>query len=289
MLMNSNLNILAVDDEPLNLEIMAITLEKEGHSVECVSNSGDAIHALTDNPTKYDLILLDRMMPIMDGIECMTRIKSSDSLSHIPIVMQTAASSEAQVAEGMNLGSYYYLTKPYTREDLLSVVNRVAEDLTSGDTQDNITEDLKTEIIEEGRFSFKIKRINEAVQLSERISSWYANPERVRSSIKKLLSVSVENANLGMSAEEKFELLSKGMWDSEVVKRQELAENKDKEVNIELVETNKYVDLVVSHSSRDFYWDSFTSEDRELALALDKFDEVIINSQRQITVRVNLI
>src|ERR1700759_4663704 len=113
--------ILAVDDEPINLTIMENDLKGAGFDVLLAEDGIIALARLKENPD-VDVIVLDRMMPNMDGMEVVKMLKSDPVYKHIPIVMQTAAGQEQQVKEGMAAGVFFYLVKPYTDAQLLSQV-----------------------------------------------------------------------------------------------------------------------------------------------------------------------
>lgn len=81
-------NILVVDDSPLNRELMAAILEKEGHNFSLVENGPQALDLSKE--VRFDLILLDIQMPGMDGFEVLDKLKSSESTQNIPVIAVTA-------------------------------------------------------------------------------------------------------------------------------------------------------------------------------------------------------
>jgi CheY-like chemotaxis protein len=125
--MTQGYKLLIVEDDTLNAEALIGMLEEEGYELEFAQNGEEALKKLA-RTEDYDLILLDRMMPKMGGMEFMQRIQTSPVLNKIPVVMQTAASTEQQVIEGSASGVYYYLTKPFTQDVLLSVIRSALND-----------------------------------------------------------------------------------------------------------------------------------------------------------------
>ena len=104
-------NILIVDDEPANIDMLGEVLMPE-HKIRVVVNGPEAIEiALSSNPP--DLILLDIMMPDMDGYEVCRRLKSDQRTSRIPIIFITAKSEEEDEHKGFQLGAVDYITKPF--------------------------------------------------------------------------------------------------------------------------------------------------------------------------------
>ncbi len=116
-----NLTILIVDDNSQNIQIVHAVLQKAGYEKIAFATSGKKALELTDtlNP---DLILLDIMMPQMDGYEVLKELKSNESTSEIPIIFLTAKANYENVIKGFDLGVVDYITKPFDNEILLARV-----------------------------------------------------------------------------------------------------------------------------------------------------------------------
>ena len=96
------------------------------------SDGHQAMRLLESNPSRYDVVILDRAMPGVDGMEVLGCIKENESTEHIPVLMQTARDANQEVVEGLRAGAYYHLTRPYDGEVLKTVVrsavnNRIHE------------------------------------------------------------------------------------------------------------------------------------------------------------------
>ena len=117
--MNSK-KILIVDDEVDLVETVRFPLEMEGYHVLISYNGEDALNqARKENP---DLILLDLMLPKLDGYKVCRLLKFDDRYKHIPILMLTAKTQERDKALGMETGATEYITKPFEMDDLLKKV-----------------------------------------------------------------------------------------------------------------------------------------------------------------------
>jgi DNA-binding response OmpR family regulator len=117
--------ILIVDDDPDALTLIGLTLERRGYSVFKAGGGAEALMMIeSDHP---DLILLDLMMPHMDGYEVCRRIKSDPRLVDIPIVMLTAKAQMASQVEGYRVGADDYVTKPVHPDDLAAHIHSVLE------------------------------------------------------------------------------------------------------------------------------------------------------------------
>ena len=116
----SSKKILIVDDEMDLVETVRFPLEVEGYHVLVSYNGEDALdQARKENP---DLVLLDLMLPKLDGYEVCRRLKCDDRCKHIPILMLTAKFQEKDKALGMETGANEYITKPFDIRDLLKKV-----------------------------------------------------------------------------------------------------------------------------------------------------------------------
>jgi diguanylate cyclase (GGDEF)-like protein len=113
--------ILVVDDHEDNIELLRARLEARGYEVEGASDGQAALDAVVRNCP--DLILLDVMMPKMDGIEVVRRLKANADLPFIPVIMQTALDSTENKVEGLDAGADDYITKPINFAELEARVN----------------------------------------------------------------------------------------------------------------------------------------------------------------------
>ncbi|MEE4275425.1 MAG: response regulator [Thermoleophilia bacterium] len=115
--------VLVVDDEEDILELVKYNLAKEGYTVVAVASGEDALAA---SRTKLpDAVVLDLMLPGVDGLEVCRRMKSDPTMRHIPIVMLTAKGTEADVVTGLELGASDYVTKPFSPRVLTARVKAV--------------------------------------------------------------------------------------------------------------------------------------------------------------------
>jgi len=120
-------HILVVDDEPLNLEIIAEFLADEGYLLDLVASAERAWERLEANAS-YDLAILDRMMPGMSGMDLLKKMKADSRFCAIPVIMQTAACHPQQIKEGFEAGVFYYLSKPFELETLTAIINSALAD-----------------------------------------------------------------------------------------------------------------------------------------------------------------
>ncbi len=115
--------IMVVDDEPEIVTVVRLMLEQKGFNVRCAYSGQQVFAGLEEQ--KPDLIILDVMMPEMDGLEVLRRLKGAPETSSIPVVMLTALDQYENVLTGYKAGAEHYITKPFTRTQLMTGINRL--------------------------------------------------------------------------------------------------------------------------------------------------------------------
>ena len=119
--------ILVVEDEEDILELVRYNLSREGYQVDCVTSGEKALKIAGSN--MLDLIVLDLMLPGIDGLEVARRLKNDSKTRDIPIIMLTAKGEEADIVTGLELGADDYITKPFSITELLARVKAWAQGL----------------------------------------------------------------------------------------------------------------------------------------------------------------
>src|SRR5260221_5819429 len=112
--------ILVVDDNPANVEILQMRLQAQGYEIRTATDGEQALSAVLEH--QPDLLLLDVMMPKLDGIEVCRRLRADKMLPFVPIILITAKSDSKDVVAGLNAGGDEYLTKPVDQAALVSRV-----------------------------------------------------------------------------------------------------------------------------------------------------------------------
>lgn len=115
-------SILVVDDEEDTVELARMVLEYENYDVFSASNGSEAIDFLTNSGIKPDLVLLDVLMPKIDGLEVCRWIKSQPNLKKIPVLLFTAKVGKKDRIAGEEAGADDYINKPFSADDLLSLI-----------------------------------------------------------------------------------------------------------------------------------------------------------------------
>ena len=177
----------------------------------------------------FEVILLDRNMPRLTGLELLSRIKRHDDLRNVPVIFLTGMGDRAEIVEGVNAGCYYYLVKPYDGEILLSIVRAAVSDFTRYETFRSEVRKGMRGMSSLRRASFEFRTLAEAAELSTLLAYAFPEPETQVVGLSELLINAVEHGNLGITYEEKSRLNSDGSWQQEVNRRLALEENRRRE------------------------------------------------------------
>lgn len=256
----NEVRVLVVDDEALNLEILAEYFEfmsEPSFSVLCIDSGEAAWQILRDPAQHFDVILLDRMMPELDGIGLLRRIKSEPHLVDIPVILQTAADSAEEIREGLEAGAYYYLTKPYRRDALLAIVQAALTDAKAHDSSRQRLHEHISSLQFLTRGDFHIKTIEEAGQLAAFLALACPNADRAVLGISELLINAVEHGNLGLSYADKARLKREDIWQKEISRLLTLVEHRDKRVRVGFERRADSIALRIEDEGRGFSWQNF--------------------------------
>lgn len=119
------LNIVIVDDEETCLLSMSMMLMKTSYNLKLYSSPKEALEQLKKSPEEVNLILLDIMMPELDGISFLKEIKSNNALKEIPVIMQSGVADMNQIDESLNIGATDFIRKPFSKEILIKAIENV--------------------------------------------------------------------------------------------------------------------------------------------------------------------
>jgi len=237
--MTSRDKVMIIDDSRVTLEFVKNALIPEGYEVTALPSAIKALEKLSLD-TSYKAIVVDWMMPVMDGIEFLKKIKTDEKLKQIPVIMQTARTDKDSILAGINAGAYYYLTKPFNEKVLSAILKAAITDYktylkfsrSGADPTRNITS-----FITEGKFVFKT--MEEGNDIANWLGSFAVN-ENTASGIDELFINAVEHGNLGITYSEKSILLEEERLKEEIEKRLLMTAYK---TNVSRLISKKYRDL----------------------------------------------
>ena len=249
--------VLVVDDEPIGRETLAENLTVEGYRV-VEADSGEAAWKLIDaTPGLFDAILLDRMMPDMDGIEILRRVKSRSDMMHVPVIMQTGMTADADVLEGLQAGAYYYLTKPFSADTLLAIVAAATRDYRG---HKELEEEVKRQgstlaCLAEARFVFRTP--DEARNLATLVANAAPEPGRVVLGLSELMLNAIEHGNLCIGYARKSVLIEEGHLQDEIERLLLLPEIGARRAELAIRRTGSELSFRITDQGAGFDWRNY--------------------------------
>ncbi len=280
----NNATILIVDDEPINLDIVCAHLENDAYEIVTADNGEEAWSLLETDPARFDAIILDRMMPGMDGMEVLANIKAHEALEQVPVVMQTAKAENRDIVDGLKAGAYYYLTKPYDGDVLKTIVRSAVNDsLHMKSLRESLREGRRIfDLMTFGRF--RIRNLRECNLVASQVAHLCPQPHRVVTGISELLINALEHGNLKIGYEEKSSLMRRGMWQIEVERRLNSEAHQGGYIELEFQVADDTVQIRIRDQGQGFDWTPYMDFDpgrafdphgRGIAVArLSSFDDL---------------
>ncbi len=246
--------ILVVDDEPMNLKIIRACLEGPEYQLDLAEDGGMGWERLQDEAVTYDLVILDRMMPVMDGITLLRRMKANPRYRTVPVIMQTAAAAPEQVAEGLAAGAYYYLTKPYEPDSLLAIVRAALELHGLGEERAKTARECKAMLPLLVIAEFQFRLLGEAEVLAAQLAQLCPSPEMAVLGLGELLVNAVEHGNLEISYAEKTRLKWEDAWDAEIAYRLSLPRFQERRASVRVEKNSDAVIFTIRDAGPGFDW-----------------------------------
>lgn len=250
-------HILLVEDDDIIAIVVQDLLIAEGFTVTVCRNASLAWECLQREQTTFALVLLDRGLPGMDGMELLTMIKSDQTLASIPVILQTARGDKDSIQAGLNQGAYYYLTKPIQPEVLLAVIRgalqqrqALQEMLESVNRAERPLTLLQSAI-------FHIRDLDEAKMLSQSLARVCPEPGKVLTGLQELMVNAIEHGNLGITYAEKGQLILAGTWEEEVKRRLSFPEFSRRFVTVHFQRLPDKLVVTIQDQGAGFDWRDF--------------------------------
>lgn len=254
-------HLLLVDDEPINLELMAELLEDAGYQIELAHNGEEAWEILNDHGNRFSTILLDKMMPGISGTELLKRIKANEELAFLPVVMQTAVGEAASVQESLASGAFYYLTKPFSRDMLLAVVGAATE---HWDRHQYFTE-LANQHLEAlhhmTEANFRFGNLLEARSVTALLARASKTPDKTATGLFELIVNAIEHGNLELSYEEKSRLQMEDRWVEVLQQRMEDPVLGQRKVEVTMQRHDDTLRYTIRDQGPGFDWQNYLQDD----------------------------
>ena len=253
--------VLVVEDEHALLEILELEISDLGHNVITASNGQDALTIMNEKHQEIDAVLIDRKMPVMDGLLTVQHMQENPALRYIPVIMLTGFNASEDIQNGIDAGVFYYLTKPYEHEMLASILDSAIRKTRQRKALSDELNQIRNGFAHLQSCTFKVKTLNEAESIAPFVANCFPNSERVLSGIGELLINAIEHGNLGVGYHNKTDLITSGNWRGEIENLQESPENKNKVVTVTVTHNDNGVSLEIEDEGEGFDWSQYMEID----------------------------
>ncbi len=258
--------ILVVDDERLVRAFLQAALVAAGYRV-CMAASGEeALELLTAGPGRFHVVVLDRSMGGLDGLEVLRRMKHDSRLGALPVVLQTAATHPEEVLEGLRAGAFYYLTKPVAPELLKTVVRTAVQDhVRYRELQEVIRSSSRTlTLLDSGTFRYRTRE--EAEGLTQLLANAFPDPYSAGLGLSELLVNAVEHGNLEIGYDAKGRLVEAVELRQEVERRLQDPVLGARRATVEVQRDADRLRITITDEGPGFDWPRFLAPDPERLL-----------------------
>lgn len=255
--------VLAADDDKSCLMLIDRFLENDGYDIILANNGIEAWDFLKSNEYEFDVAILDRQMPGLDGIQILQKMKQNNQLKDIPVIFQTGLIDVDDIRDGMQEGAYYYLTKPYVRRSLISIVKaaisesfrkqQLLHDVQHSASSDNTVSTLNGHII--------FKSLDEINNIACTLANLCPEPTKIVSGLSELLINAVEHGNLEITYDEKQRLIMDNILLDEINTRLSLPHYSEKKINVFWEKDENEIRFTIKDEGKGFNPDKYLELD----------------------------
>ncbi len=296
---DKKLKVLLIDEEISSSDLLQPCLKNVDIEIVHVTSGEQAILLLQQSPEKFSAVLIDLNIQGGNGIQLLSKIKLEKGIRNIPVIMQTGDITRIEMQEGLNAGAYYYISKPYNKKILTSIVSTAIRDYQHYQQLKGQLKKTDEPLCMMKKGEFRFRSLNEGRDLAAILSNACPNSDEVVLGLTELMINAVEHGNLGIGYDEKTKLNANNEWEREVSRRLDLPLNKDKYVSIEFSRDMNEIKFLIADQGTGFDWEQymeispkriFDSHGRGIAIAnLISFDQLeYLDTGNKVSVTVSL-
>ena len=227
--------VLLVDDDLTSIIMLKHIANKFNYEYEVAENAEQALDIiLRSDPRQYCAVITDIVMPGMSGLDLLRKVKKIPDYAQVPFILQTSSTDDSIFKEGLEEGAYYFLNKPLNVEIVGKVLGSAVRDLESYSKINRLLSDTKASFSLLSHAEFTFRTIYEAQKLASTIAQLSFAPAKTSLGLFELMENAVEHGNLGITYDEKSELIESHSLIREIERRHCLPINRDKTVTVRL-------------------------------------------------------
>jgi two-component system, cell cycle response regulator len=258
---NVRQTVLLIDDDRAIRSVLTIQLEHMGYQVIEAANGVEALKMLDTYASQIDVILLDREMPVMNGMQFITEIRTQNKYTSLPIVMVTGSGQPSHVTEGIQAGVFYYLVKPIHYNVLSTIVSSAMRETQRIQKMQTILQKHHSGFSMMTKGDFTISTLNEAEYLSALLANCFTKSEQVFSGLVALITNGIEHGNLEIGFDTKNTLITENRLADEIQRRMTLPENCLKTVHVTYEKMANMQIIKIRDMGKGFDWQRYIQKD----------------------------
>jgi CheY-like chemotaxis protein len=258
-------DILVVDDESYNLDIIAEFLRHRDYNLQFAMDGESAWQLIDRHDSGFHALILDRLMPGMNGIDLLRCVKADPRFADMPVIMQTSATEPGEVAEGLAAGAWYYLAKPFQRETLDSIVAAALEVRGNQRELSRLSQDMEDLLDMSRQLKFSFSTPAQARLLANTLSRLCPGGMAVSIGLTELALNAIEHGNLGIDYQQKGELLQQGRWQQEIEDRLRRPPFRDRRAQLTCVRHGDRIEFLIEDQGDGFDWHQYLEIDPKRA------------------------
>lgn len=254
--------VLAIDDDEINLTILTKCARNAGFDVQAFDSGSAGWDHLRNHAGEIDIVLLDKMMPDISGIELLKKIKTDKNMQHVPVIMQTGDAGINQMREGLENGAYYYLTKPFHPEILTAILNSAAGECAMREhllSQMSENQNRFVGLMQEGLFQLRTHQ--EASLVAAALSQAALYPEFAAIGLMELLTNAIEHGNLEFGFAAKCAAKRDCTWNDQLQARLVSSEYASRKVEVATTRRDGALYITIRDAGKGFDWQRYVYDE----------------------------
>lgn len=253
--------VLLVEDDEIIALLIEDALTDVGLEVVTLGDGQAAWEHLQGSDSEFDVILTDRNMPRMDGLALLRKLKETPALHDIPVILETGETRPASIQEGIDHGAHYYLTKPFKPDVLVAIVNAAIDQYRDYRQLRESVRRAERPFAFLHHGSFRFRGVEEGRLLANFFAQAAPDPGKLVIGLQELLINAVEHGNLGLSYQDKTDLLMEDRWQEEVDRRLELPEYRERYVEVVFERLPDAIRFTIIDQGEGFDWSKYLDFD----------------------------
>lgn len=249
--------ILVADDQEFELQKIKGFLKDTQYTIHTARDGLEAWEQLSKSPALYSAVLLDRLMPNMDGLTVLKKMKTNRALKKIPVIFQTIMKAENEISEGIEAGAYYYLAKPFRKQILKTILKTAITEHDKYQSLNKQTAEITNAAVLLKNGSFEFRTLEEGQKLSTLLGRIYSGSKNVVYGLWELVANAVEHGNLGITYDEKSMLNENDQLEDEIRRRMKMPEYAKKTVSFKVEKTDDEIRFTIQDQGEGFEWEKY--------------------------------